>query len=279
MKKLFLIAMVACAAVILSSCSKDDNNDPSTNTVKKRITQMKYVHTDSNGKERGGYQMDYTYGSDGKPLKVKNTETWDGSSSITYSTFAHLSSSQIKETYTDSDGRVISDSDIKLDNNGRIISSEDGVYAQSYTYNADGYIQSGKEEQSKFSDSEINVQYSWENGNMVKCVVQHNETHMYQYSNIPSPSNFDCAMLPNFAGSALLYDYTYPVLGILGKGNKNLISHSEAIRSYDNNLSQTDYTYELDSDGYPIKVIVKLSGSNGSSPRTTTYWITYEIIK
>ena len=175
--------MVACAAVILSSCSKDDKNDSSPDKAKKRIVRVIYK---DNSKTPSSQDISYQYDKEGK--LIKTVDIYNGSPST--ETFSY-SANKIASILIDTKN-ITYNIDYLLDSNGRITQySQEGdetSYSETYTYDNNGYVQSVQPQ-----DDDYCLNFLWGNGNLMN-VSGKGKKWEFVYNSDPCPSNIE---LPN----------------------------------------------------------------------------------
>lgn len=157
---------------------------------------------------------------------------------------------------------------ITLDN-GKISKATDGeeTYKAAYSGN---YL-------SQITGYNIN-KYTWENGNIVKYKVD-NEGDIYNYTctyytDMPNKHSvfdvdaqrFDDAILAEYGNLLIM---AHPTL--FGLNNKNLLKSVTDSKGY-----TLSYTYELDGDGYPIKITETEKKNQYDSGSPEVYTLTWE---
>lgn len=232
--------------------SDDDNyNDGGSITSGKKLVRISSEYETIN----------FTYGEDGKLTRASrnvngNSEyinlDWSGNT-ITLTTHARWEENPCT---------------ITLDN-GKISKATDGeeTYKAAYSGN---YL-------SQITGYNIN-KYTWENGNIVKYKVD-NEGDIYNYTctyytDMPNKHSvfdvdaqrFDDAILAEYGNLLIM---AHPTL--FGLSNKNLL------KSVTRNDGYTySFTYELDSDGYPIKITETEKKNEHDSANPEVYTLTWE---
>lgn len=267
--------MVACAAVILSSCSKDDKNDSSPDKAKKRIVRVIYK---DNSKTPSSQDISYQYDKEGK--LIKTVDIYNGSPST--ETFSY-SANKIASILIDTKN-ITYNIDYLLDSNGRITQySQEGdetSYSETYTYDNNGYVQSVQPQ-----DDDYCLNFLWGNGNLMN-VSGKGKKWEFVYNSDPCPSNIDITSWLSFWP---FWPEARFVMFNRGKISKNLLSSVKWI-GYESPVSdkifrigECSYQYEFDSDGYPSKITGncnrKYKDEIFSEKYTTTYEIFYEDIK
>ena len=254
MKKnlLYLWALV-CSVSLLAACSSDDddNNGGGSITSGKKLVRISSEYETIN----------FTYGEDGKLTRASrnvngNSEyinlDWSGNT-ITLTTHARWEENPCT---------------ITLDN-GKISKATDGeeTYKAAYSGN---YL-------SQITGYNIN-KYTWENGNIVKYKVD-NEGDIYNYTctyytDMPNKHSvfdvdaqrFDDAILAEYGNLLIM---AHPTL--FGLNNKNLLKSVTDSKGY-----TLSYTYELDGDGYPIKITETEKKNQYDSGSPEVYTLTWE---
>lgn len=224
-----IFAMIMSIGFVACSSDDDDNNGGGSITSGKKLVRISSEYETIN----------FTYGEDGKLTRASrnvngNSEyinlDWSGNT-ITLTTHARWEENPCT---------------ITLDN-GKISKATDGeeTYKAAYSGN---YL-------SQITGYNIN-KYTWENGNIVKYKVD-NEGDIYNYTctyytDMPNKHSvfdvdaqrFDDAILAEYGNLLIM---AHPTL--FGLNNKNLLKSVTDSKGY-----TLSYTYELDGDGYPIKI-------------------------
>ena len=234
------IGFVAC-----SSSDDDDNNGGGSITSGKKLMSIS---------EDDGATASFVYGEDGKlnkALRKVGDKTdyidvaWNGNS-ITITTHASWKENPCTITLKD----------------GKISTADDGESIQSTSYSGNFLAKT-----TGYYDKE----YIWENGYITKVTDgEMAYTYTYYTDKVNKHSSIDIEDLrlydaiPVEYGNLLLMAHP----NLLGTSNKNLIK--SVTRTGTSNDYTYNYTYELDSDGYPTKITEK------SDARTTVYTLTWE---
>lgn len=252
-------AMVMSIGFVACSSDDDDNNGGGSITSGKKLVRISY--------DSGHETINFIYGEDGKLARASKNDNgnsvyyidldWSGNT-ITLTTHEHWYENPDKCTIT-------------LDN-GKISKTTDGNKTYKAIYSGN-YL-------SKIIAGDIN-EYTWENGNIVKNKYVDNEGDHYctytYYTDMPNKhSVFDVDALC-FA-DVILPDQGYLLImahpTLLGLSNKNLL------KSFTDNDGYTRYTryytYELDNDGYPIKITKTEKENQHDTGSTDVYTLTWE---
>lgn len=221
-----IFAMIMSIGFVACSSDDDDNNGGGSITSGKKLVRI------SNEYET----INFTYGEDGKLTRASKNGN---------SEYINLDWSGNTITLTTHAGWEENPCTITLDN-GKISKATDGekTYKAAYSGN---YL-------SQITGYNTN-KYTWENGNIVKYKV-YDEGDIYYtctyYTDMPNKHSvidvdvqrFDDAILAEYGNLLIM---AHPTL--FGLNNKNLL------KSVTNSEGYTlSYTYELDGDGYPIKI-------------------------
>lgn len=259
MKQFKFLAMAFFAMVMsigFVACSSDDdkNNDGGSITSGKKLVRISSEYETIN----------FTYGEDGKLARA----TRKNNNEVGTSKYINLDWSGNTITLTTHARWDENPCTITLDN-GKISKTTDGdeTYKAAYSGN---YL-------SLITGYNIN-EYTWENGNIVKIKVD-NEGDIYNYTctyytDMPNKHSvfdvdilrFDDAILAEYGDLLIM---AHPTL--FGLNNKNLLKSVTGSEGY-----TLSYTYELDGDGYPIKITEteKKNQYDASSPEV--YTLTWE---
>lgn len=246
-----IFAMIMSIGFVACSSDDDDNNGGGSITSGKKLVRISSEYETIN----------FTYGEDGKLTRASrnvngNSEyinlDWSGNT-ITLTTHARWEENPCT---------------ITLDN-GKISKATDGeeTYKAAYSGN---YL-------SQITGYNIN-KYTWENGNIVKYKVD-NEGDIYNYTctyytDMPNKHSvfdvdaqgFDDAILAEYGNLLIM---AHPTL--FGLNNKNLLKSVTDSKGY-----TLSYTYELDGDGYPIKITETEKKNQYDSGSPEVYTLTWE---
>lgn len=248
-------AMVMSIGFVACSSDDDDNNGGGSITSGKKLVRISY--------DSGHETINFIYGEDGKLARASKNYNgnskyidldWSGN---TITLTSHESWHEYTETCT-----------ITLDN-GKISKTTDGNETYKAIYSGN-YL-------SKIIAGDIN-EYTWENGNIVKLQVDNegdidNYTCTY-YTDMPNKhSVFDLDVLR--FDNAISAEYSYLLImahpTLLGLSNKNLLKSVTGNDGY-----TLYYTYELDNDGYPIKITETEKENQHDTGSTDVYTLTWE---
>lgn len=231
MKILKLIGMtisVVVMSVNFTSCSNNDEPDIPINTAKKLVECSE-----------DGDITHWFYNSNGKINRIR----YDGS--FLNIQYGNETVTEIWEDSGEPEYTYYIDELLRSykDNQGNL---------HTCTYDSDGnLIQAG------------NVKITWENGNIVNCTDEHETIHFaYDINNINQHHSWLSDPLyfifetPFFAA--------YPEL--LGNKCRNLVKSYEVISSHDS--YKGSYTYEIDTEGYVVKITDKMEDYD--TPEITT---------
>ena len=237
MKKI-IIAVTAILA--MASCKKENTLSSLTPapTAGKSIRKNIYVY--NNGTP---YTINYTYDAKGRITEIKEDDWWY--------TFNFVSASSLTITIRKTaDNSLDGTRECSLNGKGYVtnivLKNASGTITGNtvYTYNADGYVVSNKWA-SALSSTGYEFKYTIADGNVVKVENFYNGTfsNTYQYSyegNKINKSNFS-------------YSGGWAVQNLLGKNSKNLVAATKGFDPAGNLTYDSKITYELDTDGYPVK--------------------------
>ena len=257
-----IFAMVMSIGFVACSSDDDDNNGGGSITSGKKLVRISCEYKKINF---SGYEtINFTYGEDGKLARASKNDNgnsicyidldWSGNT-ITLTTHERWHENPDKCTIT-------------LDN-GKISKTTDGNETYKAIYSGN-YL-------SKIIGGCLN-EYTWENGNIVKNKYVDNEGDHYctctYYTDMPNKHSvfdvdalcFDDVILPDHGDLLIM---AHPTL--LGLSNKNLL------KSFTGNDGYTRYyTYELDGDGYPIKITETEKENQHDTGSTDVYTLTWE---
>lgn len=204
----------------------------------------------------------FNYDSNGKLIKVTNgTEyadfTWNANSIIVTNHDDNAETSEISLV----NGKISKTSTKYADEDEP--DYENITYSGNYLTQMQGYK---------------NLQYTWENGNITKCVKTYedeDENVTYTCSYYTDKQNTHNLFFINELEDINLYritcdSYGYLLLlvqpNLIGTPNKNFL------KSVNDGEVTTNYTYEFDSDGYPTKI----TATSSDSTNPTIYNLTWE---
>lgn len=249
-----LLAVVMC--VNFASCSSDDdeeeNNGGSTAVSGKLLLKMTGYWSDNT--------LQFSYNEKRQLTSVSITPRENNFNTETRLDIEWLNSKVLvktsdrsfeEEAYLTIDKGIVTRADVR----------EDGgdFWTNTLTYDKDNHL-------IKTNDGES---WSWENGNVVKFTRYDNYgvkiksstfTYYTDKENKHPVMDIDWVdfsyAVPSEMGDLLFL--VYPKL--LGTPNKNLLKSVTTVYDGGKPTQTTNFTYEFDSDGYPIKVI--LNGNN-----------------
>ncbi len=244
MKQLFFFLS---AIVLLASCKKDNTENPSL-AATKNLIKTTYVW------DGGTPEIDeYTYDAQGR-LSVQKGDN------RTYS-FNYVSATSLLVTErNNSDNSLYQTQECILNDKGyitkMIFRNPAGVitYNYNYVYNADGYV---TRLEGSGAGGGYEVDYTIVNGNVVSSIHYNegvlNRTGEYIYDN--SKLNKTGAGHSGYWQSNKLF----------GKGSKNLLIDYKSKSPAGATTWHTQYGYELDAAGYPVKLTTSniLTGKQG----------------
>lgn len=251
-------AMVMSIGFVACSSDDDDNNGGGSITSGKKLVRISY--------DSGHETINFIYGEDGKLARASKNYNgnskyidldWSGN---TITLTSHESWHEYTETCT-----------ITLDN-GKISKTTDGNETYKAIYSGN-YL-------SQIIGCDIN-KYTWENGNIVKYKSDNNgDIYNYTctyYTDMPNKhSAFDVKAL--CFDEVISAEYSYLLImahpTLLGLSNKNLL---KSVTCNDGDERYTlYYTYELDNDGYPIKITETEKKNQHDTGSTDVYTLTWE---
>ena len=259
-----IFAMIMSIGFVACSSDDDDNNGGGSITSGKKLVRISCEYKKINF---SGYEtINFIYGEDGKLIRASKNDNgnsdridldWSGNT-ITLTT--HESWHENTETCT-----------ITLDN-GKISKTTDGHETYKAIYSGN-YL-------SQIIGGDIN-KYTWENGNIVKYKSDY-EGEIYNYTctyytDMPNKhSVFDVKAL--CFDEVISAEYSYLLImahpTLLGLSNKNLL---KSVTCNDGDERYTRYyTYELDNDGYPIKITETEKKNQHDTGSTDVYTLTWE---
>lgn len=249
-----LICLFSLALIVLTSCSKDDDNssNPASSILVKKITDFendKPVFRDIlyNGNklvkiaDADGSVTKFTYIGD----VITKIENFDGKGELDGS---------IEYSYANG----------KLANEVEKVTGDTYYYKTKYTHKSDGTIDYEKfrgviatTAEEKYGDS---GKYTYKDGNLVKREVFYSssvKSYVYEYDAKNSP-------FKNITGFSLLLDNEDSV--------NNLIKSTQT-SSYGTNVDTyvTTYTYKYDTNNYPTERVAAFPNGNSTSNETTQY--------
>lgn len=252
MKTTSLIFLMVCAFV-LASCSIDDN--PVAPTPQKRVSKItvscKYPADEEYAKDLEQY---FTYDAQGRLLECKYVDFFKSGKEMVVETTAFsyadgfIHSFNKTYPYDDVVETLIGDTDIELDDQGRIVKTtlygynesetrEDAtVVVDVYTYDEQGYLV-----RIESSDGAV-VVFEWQDGNLFKKAVQYKpdqspQVSTYEYSDVPTGVLMPLARRNSFE--------VFEQQGYFGRRSRFLPSKitDELPDSYA--LNERSYTYEV----------------------------------
>lgn len=252
MKKVFT---VLSALVMLASCKKDKNVQPNPVNGNKKL--VKYTQPAYN------YEQLMEYDAQGRITKE------DESNSDLYTFTYGANSFTLKAIRKSENNRVVIDFSGTLDAKGRIVTVT-GLqqYAQNnpqnvifnYEYNADGYLVKLTKDFS--TNPDYKYEFSYTNGDLTESKYFENGVYkhsiFYEYY-LDKPEKTELTQF---------YSLGPQVTMLEGKPNAHLTKHAKLINA-NNTVSWTyDYSYDLDAEGYPVKMVI----SNGNTSWTTFFY-------
>lgn len=242
------IGFVAC-----SSSDDDDNNGGGSITNGKKLVSISSEYE----------TIKFTYGEDGKLIRASYGDSYGDSEYINLDWSGNTITLTTHASWNENPCTITLD-------NGKISKATDGEETYKTTYSGN-YI-------SQITGYNIN-KYTWENGNIVKYEEVDDEgktkynTCTY-YTDKPNKHSvfdvdalgFDDGILAEYGNLLIM---AHPTL--FGLSNKNLL------KSVTRNDGYTySFTYELDSDGYPIKISETEKKNEHDSANPKVYTLTWE---
>lgn len=242
-----IFAMVMSIGFVACNSDDDDNNGGVSITSGKKLMSISSEYETIN----------FTYGEDGKLARATSSVNgnseyinldWSGNT-ITLTTHARWDENPCT---------------ITLDN-GKISKATDGEDTYKVAYSGNNL--------SQIIGNNIN-KYTWENGNIVKFQKGSNTYNYTYYTDKPNKHSvfdldvlgFDDAILAEYGNLLIM---AHPTL--LGLSNKNLLKSVTDSEGY-----TLSYTYELDGDGYPIKITETEKKNQYDSGSPEVYTLTWE---
>ena len=264
MKKIFLF-MLPLVALSFASCEKDNGNDgnPAQKLVKE-ITSRGDGYTESWAYEYDAQnrivKVIETYSESDYHEKVEHTIEYDGNT-ITIASYNALNGNELyaKEKYS-------------LDNKGYVEKVE-FTYASgdphTCFYNYENGLLKSMEVEHYYSDgslaSEDEYEYNWVNNDIVcKNSLKYSSVDVQYYFDVEDKMNINVLNvlhtgMDNSDNSVIKFKGTYS-------------EHLPKSRNY--NRNDTSYSYEFDTEGYPIKWIDEFKSVSGAF-YTSEYDIIY----
>ncbi|WP_455674531.1 hypothetical protein [Phocaeicola sp.] len=261
MKTLRFIGMAIIAVIVsvnFAACSSDDDEEDNGGGT---VVSGKLLKSITKKTEHSTYTSTFTY-NDKKQL-ISASNGYGESINITWS-----ESSITVETVADWKEEPAT----FLLKNG-IITSVIGNYSYTLTYN-------NKQLTKAYGGPEDDFAWEWANGNIKKFISKDGSdeetltcTYYTDKENKHSIIDINALDLDDIAGIELgdLLLIAHP--NLLGTTNKNLLKGTEH-----NDGDKTSYTYELDNEGYPVRIVETYTKSYGgsSSTETETYILTWQ---
>ena len=246
------MALLAVAAISFNACSKDDNQNNDDNNGHGGNTRLVSEITVYYG--GGGHDIyNFEYDNQGRITKIMYN---DGGGDLVFS----YSSRSVNIKLVDSDGYDGIYFTGILNEQGNIVSLfEDDHDGNSYeyimSYDKNGYLSSWRYSDDDYEKEEY---LTWENGDLVQINLSELEQNpewgeddeyydeaYFEYTDYPAKLNIDIVYglcLSNDFGDT---PWFFGAFGLLGRTSSHLI------KSWDN----CEFSYELDDDGSPIKVV------------------------
>lgn len=240
------MSCLAAATIISTSCSKDDDNEPST--VGKIITKI--VRTTNNS------LVTSTYDNKGRILTQTIKQTIGDN---------NIESTGIYE-YTNNTMTV--NNTVYTIENGRITEGVGPTLKYTFTYSSNGYLSSKTVESSEYESLNTTYKYSEKNGNIVSYDFGNSDDtktkihYSIAYTDKPNNYSVDIAGMLTSTGG---YD-------LLGKRSNNLPSQIcwESPSLVSTRTTKISFNYTYDGD-YIVKIIEEQDGET-----TSTLEIFYE---
>ncbi|MEO6613866.1 MAG: hypothetical protein ABIT05_08380 [Chitinophagaceae bacterium] len=250
--------VIAVFAVILlaSSCKKETTTAPPSPAPVKRIIQVK-------SQEYPSSDISYTYDNLGR---VAGEET----EQHTYS-FIYGSGTCSSEDYYKVQNRVFIKTAYNLDNSGLVVHSLQTIFDTPNTnhtveyffeYDPAGYMTNCKYKYSNSPDQE-EIKYEYTDGNLIQSTWSKNgavvSVYKYTYTGLADRLNIN--ILSNISSIKNLY----------GKGSNKLPATVETFDKNNIKVGEGTFTFELDAQGYPAKLIYHNATSNKDFHSTYLY--------
>lgn len=242
-----MVAMIMSIGFVACSSSDDDENGGGSITSGKKLISINY----------DAETINFVYGEDGKLDQTTYIDKYNDSysGSINYSWNGNTIIATRKEN-----GRTSSYT-IKLQDGKIATTNTNAGFNQAVTYEGN-YI--------KEINGYHSAKYTWENGNITN-IDDNDIIFTYYTDKVNKHSTIDVSALQLDRASFCLNDLIMAHPNLVGTSNKNLlksVTWAYYIGSYDDYI--TNYSYELDKDGYPTKITeTKVSG-------TTVYTLTWK---
>lgn len=254
MKKLIIAVTVILA---MASCKKE-NSMP--NPVPTPAVEKKLVRDAFGGINETPSITNYTYDAQGKISSIVN-DSW----TFTFD-FATRNSLVITARKT-ADNSFQGTDECTLNDKGYVVkivsrNKAGAVVRQTdYMYNTDGNIINKK--WSDAAGNDIEHVYTVTNGNMVsyQTFSHGNPGWKYQYSYDNSKMN----------KAQAYYTGEWAVKNLFGKGSVNLVKEIKALDATGNVTWHTEYNFETDAEGYPVKEASKNVSSGLQFVKTYTF--------
>ncbi|MEY8685224.1 DUF4595 domain-containing protein [Bacteroides sp. AN502(2024)] len=274
MKVFRLIGMALLALCMnFASCSNDDDENNAGGTVVSGKLLLRMTTTDSGNRP---FQFNY---NEKRQLTSIPVTPWDEKLDIEW-----LNSKVLAKTVRTSDNSSLEEAYFTIDKEKGVVTHTDVMWVGDYrglqtttlTYDKDNHL-------IKTSGAH-KCTWSWENGNVVKFTLYSNDgvtiDHTCTFTYHTDKENKHPVMDIEWVGfyytsTTEMADKLFVVHPyLLGTPNKNLLK-SVTRTDYCHNPKRewtTSFTYEFDSDGYPIKVIRNSDDSKYGNETYTLMW-------
>jgi YD repeat-containing protein len=250
---IFLLAIV----LMITSCKKDKTISPPPPVP----AEKKLMHY--NSQEYPDGNTTFTYDAQGRETSM---ETMSNLYTYTYGP-----NSMHVEYFFKSVNKVVEKTDYVINSEGyavsaivQDVSNPNNVITtnETFEYDATGHLTSWKYTYGPVPEHH-EIKQTWMNDNMVEWThlregLQLNR-YTYAYSNIPDKMNMD------------LYNAVGFSMGQYGKKSKNL---RESIQAYNTNnvlFGSATYAFDLDGEGFPVKVVYHNNTNNTESHNFFVY--------
>lgn len=283
---LYFFCILTLIAGFVSSCSKDDESDDNKgeggNSVQKLLVKVKHV---KEGCYEDSLKLEYDNKGRCTSITLYDANDLDENESKNYGD--HFSSDLVYHFRYEDNKIIVEVEDdpnkteiISLNDRGFIESIKgmvrnDYEYENKYEYDNLGQLVSETSYTQDWNGGALTVskvaQYEWENGVIISrkrpggfYSLVGETMHVYKYSEefypIPIENKANGLIFDHIYGRG--FGYEYPIYTKFGVPSKYLpvSEHIYVYDDYENNLvlvneCEWDYTYTLDKDCYPIKII------------------------
>jgi len=254
MKKIFLFLVLI---VSITSCSKDKTTvTPPPAPDEKRLTHY-------NSQEQPDGSSTFTYDGQGRLLSQETqanryTYTYGANTMHVEYFFKSVNKTIEKTDYViNAQGLAVSAVVQDISNPNNVITTN-----ETFDYDMDGHLTSWKYTYGPIPEHH-EIKMTWMNNNMVEWFHLRDGLELnhykYTYSSVPAKGNID------------LYNAVSFSLGQYGKKSKNLREGIQAFNANNVLIASASYAFDLDAEGFPIKVLYHNNTYNTDSHNTFVY--------